>query len=401
MRLLLLSLLGFLLALLAGTLRPVVAQDEGLPADRYLTSVNFRILFGGVIIGKARVGSFQDSLNFIFDTGCGSMSLDSLTAERLKLISHGSSAFIHGVGGICPQRLIDSQSLHLGGITIDSLSMQVCNYDLLSSIYGEKIDGIIGYSFFSRYLVRVDYDSQKMEIYTRGPVVYPKGGFLLRPRLYGLPMLEGQMMDARAIRSRFYFDTGAGLCLLFSSSFTSDSAVFSPKRKKPVHIQGAGLGGKMRMQLTTLKNFSLGPFQFRQIPTYVFEDAYDVTSYPQLAGLIGNDLLRRFNLILNYDRSEIYILPNTAFDQPFDYSYSGVSIALIEGKIVVTDVMPESPAEKAGFREGDMVLAVNGDTKQDLQVYQGLLRTIGPRVKVLVQREGGAAMLSLKVTSIL
>ena len=401
MRLLLLSLLALLLALLAGTLRPVLAQDEGLPADRYLTTVRFRTLFGGVIIGKARIGSFQDSLNFIFDTGCGSMSLDSLTAERLKLIPHGSSAFIHGVGGICPQRLIDTQSLHLGSITIDSLSMQVCNYDLLSSIYGEKIDGIIGYSFFSRYLVRVDYDSQKMEIYTRGPVVYPKGGFLLRPRLYGLPMLEGQMMDARAIRSRFYFDTGAGLCLLFSSSFTSDSAVFSPKRKKPVHIQGAGLGGKMRMQLTTLKNFSLGPFQFRQIPTYVFEDAYDVTSYPQLAGLIGNDLLRRFNLILNYDRSEIYILPNEAFDQPFDYSYSGVSIALIDGKIVVTDVMPESPAEKAGFREGDMVLAVNGDTKQDLQVYQGLLRTIGPRVKVLVQREGGAAMLSLKVTSIL
>ena len=63
--------------------------------------------------------------------------------------------------------------------------------------------------------------------------------------------------------------------------------------------------------------------------------------------------------------------------------------------------MPESPAEKAGFKEGDMVLAVNGDTKQDLQAYQGLLRTIGPRVKVLVQRDGGVAMLSLKVTSIL
>ena len=397
MRLLLLSLL----ALIAGMLRPVAAQDEGLPADRYLTSVPFRILFGGVILGKARIDAFQDSLNFIFDTGCGSVSLDSLTAERLKLISHGSSAFIHGVGGIRPQRLVDSQSLHLGGITIDSLSMQVVDYDLLSSIYGEKIDGIIGYSFFSRYLVKVDYDSLKMDIYTRGPVVYPKGGFLLRPRMYGLPMLEGQMMDAREIRSRFYFDTGAGLCLLFSSSFTADSAVFSPKRKKPVHIQGAGLGGKMRMKLTTLRAFTLGPFQFRQIPTYVFEDAYDVTGYPQLAGLIGNDLLRRFNLILNYDRSEIHILPNAAYDQPFDYSYSGVAIALIGGKIVVTDVMPESPAEKAGFREGDMVLAVNGDTKQDLQVYQGLLRTIGPRVKVLVQRDGGVAMLSLKVTSIL
>ena len=156
------------------------------------------------------------------------------------------------------------------------------------------------------------------------------------------------------------------------------------------------------MQLTTLKNFSIGPFRFHQIPTYVFDDSYDVTNYPQLGGLIGNDLLRRFNLILNYARSEIYLVPNGSFDQPFDYSYNGVTIAMVGGKIVVTDVMKDSPAEKAGFREGDVVLEVNGDARQDMQAYQNLLRTIGPRVRVLVRREEGeVAELSLKVKSIL
>jgi len=383
-------------------LRPYHPGEDGLPASRYLTSIHFKVLFGGIIIGKARIDGFPDSLNFIFDTGCGSVSLDSTTAAGFGMVPRTSSAVIHGVGGICPQRLVDSQSLHLGDITIDSLSVQVCDYDILSSIYGEKIDGIIGYTLFSRYLVKVDYDKQRMDLYTRGPITYPRGGYLLKPRLFGLPMLEGQVADARDVRSRFYFDTGAGLCLLFSTSFATDSAVFSPKRKKPVRIQGAGLGGKTEMQLTTLRNFSLGPFRFRQIPTYIFEDAYDVTSYPQLAGLIGNDLLRRFNLILNYDRSEIYILPNESYGQPFDYSYSGISIARIGGKIVVTDVMTESPGEKAGFREGDVVLAINKDVGQDLQAYQAMLRTIGPKVKVLVQRESGdLVMLSLKVTSIL
>jgi hypothetical protein len=250
--------------------------------------------------------------------------------------------------------------------------------------------------------VKVDYDSLKMDVYTAGPVQYPKGGFLLKPQVYGLPMMVGQVNDARGINSRFFFDTGAGLCLLFSSHFTSDSAVFAPKRKKPVPTEGAGLGGKKEMQLTTLRTFSIGPFRFRQIPTYIFDDNCDVTAYPQLGGLIGNDLLRRFNLIVNYARSEIYILPNTTFDQPFDYSYSGVSIALIGGKIVVTDVMKGSPAEKAGFREGDAILEINGDSRQDVQIYQGLLRTIGPRIKVLVRRnEGEVAQLSLKVESIL
>lgn len=395
--------------------RPAVAQDEYaslqngydgrvpiLPTDRFLGSIRFRVLNGGVIIGKIRLGDFPDSLNFIFDTGCGSISLDSTTASRLKLLPRNTTHVVRGIGGMQQEALLDDMQLHFGRVVLDSVTMHVNDYDLLTSIYGEKVDGILGYTFFSRYLVRVDYDSCRLEIYSNGPVRYPKGGYLMKPYLVGLPMTEGRLSDGRDVNSRFYFDTGAGLCLLFSSSFTADSAIFGPKKKRPVRAEGAGLGGKKEMQLTTLKNFSIGPFRFRQIPTYVFDDNTDVTNYPQLGGLIGNDLLRRFNVILNYARSEIYLVPNGAYNQPFDYSYSGVTIALIGGKIVVTDVMKESPAARAGFREGDIVLKVNGDAGQDMQAYQTLLRTIGPRVRILVQREEGeVALLTMKVVSIL
>ena len=382
--------------------RMVVAQDDILPASRYITSIPFKLLDGGIIIGKARIGSSADSLNFIFDTGCGGISLDSSTAVQHRLVPWTSDQFIHGIGGVRPQRLLDGLTIRFPGLTLDSVVVQVSDYDLLSSIYGEKIDGIMGYGFFSRYLVKVDYDSSKMYVYEKGDISYPKGGFLLRPRLFRLPTLEGRLNDARAIQGRFYFDTGAGLCLLLSSDFSSDSVVFGPKRKKPVRTEAAGLGGKASMHLTTLKTFSLGPFHFRQIPTYIFDDSYDVTNYPELGGLIGNDLLRRFNLILNYDRSEIYILPNGNFHQPFDYSYSGITLGRIEGRIIVTGVMEESPAETAGFREGDIILAVNGDARQDMQYYQSALRTIGPRVKILVRRSDGSdAQLFLKVKSIL
>jgi hypothetical protein len=396
-RLLLLSLI------VPAFFRPAAAQDNDfLPPDRYLTSIRFTVLNGGIILGKVKLDSFPDSLNFIFDTGCGGASLDSATAAHFQLYPRESSGSVRGIAGKCPQRLLNNSRLTIGNLLVDSLSIQVNDYDVLSSIYGVKIDGLIGYSFFSRYLVRVDYDSCRLDVYTKGPIRYPAGGFLLRPRLFGLPMLEGHLADARTIKGRFYFDTGAGLCLLFSSNFTEDSAVFSPKRKKPVRTQGAGLGGKTEMQLTTLRTFSIGPFHFRQIPTYIFEDSYDVTSYPQLGGLIGNDLLRRFNLIINYPCSEIYILPNSSYRQPFDYSYSGVFIALIDGKVIVTDVMESSPAEKAGLKEGDTILEINGDKEQNIQVYQNLLRTIGPRVKVRVRRLSGEMSLCfLKVSSIL
>ncbi|HMI63559.1 MAG TPA: aspartyl protease family protein [Puia sp.] len=393
----------FYLLLLNTQPASVQAQEgAGLPGARYLTTIRFRLLDGGIILGKARIGTFTDSLNFIFDTGCGGISLDSTTADHLQLLPRTSDLFIHGIGGVRPQRLLDNFTLHLDGISLDSLAVQVSNYDILSSVYGEKIDGIIGYGFFSRYLVKVDYDSLKMEVYAKGEFSYPKGGFLLRPQLSHLPMLEGRLNDARDIQSRFYFDTGAGLCLLLSSVFTADSVVFGPKKKKAVRTEAAGLGGRASMQLTTLRNFSLGPFRFRQIPTYIFDDSYDVTNYPQLGGLIGNDLLRRFNLILNYERSEIYLVPNANFNQPFDYSYSGIMIARLEGKIRVVGVMEDSPAKKAGLQEGDIILAINGDTGQDMSTYQSLLRSMGPRVKILVRRNDGTdARLFMKVRSIL
>ena len=397
--------LYLILSLLTGVAAlSVRAQDieSGLPQKRYLSTLRFQVLNGGIILGKVKMNDFADSLNFIFDTGCGGVSLDSLTCSRLKLTPVPSPNMIRGIAGTCKQHILEGMRLSIAGVTLDSLTMQVNDYDILSTVYGVKIDGIVGFSFFSRYLVWVNYDSSIMDIYTKGSVKYPRGGYLLRPRLFGLPMLEGRLADARNINSRFYFDTGAGLCLLFSSEFTADSAVFGPRRKKPVPTQGAGLGGKADMRLTILKSFQLGPFHFRQIPTYIFDDPYDVTCYPQLGGLIGNDLLRRFNLIINYSKSEIYITPNGSYRQPFDYSYSGVNIGLVEGQVIVTDVMPGSPGDLAGLKEGDIILEINGNTHQDVQTYQNLLKTLGPKVKVRVRRSNGEdAMVAVKISSIL
>jgi len=161
------------------------------------------------------------------------------------------------------------------------------------------------------------------------------------------------------------------------------------------------LGGKIEMKLTTVRDFKLGPYRFKKVPTYIFDDNYNVTAYPYLGGLIGNDILRRFNIIINYDRRDIYLQPNTHFRDPFDYSYTGLGIYKIDGEVRVIDIMPGSPAEKAGFIPGDIIMAMNNNFSKNVQTYKNLMQNVGEKIKVLVLRENGPIILTLKVKSIL
>jgi C-terminal processing protease CtpA/Prc len=63
--------------------------------------------------------------------------------------------------------------------------------------------------------------------------------------------------------------------------------------------------------------------------------------------------------------------------------------------------MKGSPAEKAGFQPGDVILAMNSNFSRNIQTYKSLLQNVGEKIRVLVLREGSPQMITLKVGSIL
>jgi membrane-associated protease RseP (regulator of RpoE activity) len=193
---------------------------------------------------------------------------------------------------------------------------------------------------------------------------------------------------------------GAGVCMLLTRDFINDS-IFLNKKKKHWMKQGEGLGGKIDMELTVIKEIKLGPYRFRNVPVYIFDDEYNVTSYPYLGGLIGNDILRRFNVILNYAKNDFYLVPNTHYNDQFDYSYSGLELYLVEGMIIAGDVAKGSPAEAAGIKEGDQVIAIDKNFSQNLDQYKIALQAAKEKVKVFVRRNGELKEFEFKIRSIL
>lgn len=391
------------IALIACQLMPSLsrAQEEFIePPARLLTRFPFTQLSGGIIILRATLDKHPDTLNFILDSGSSGISLDSGTVSYLKLKPEPSDKTIRGIAGIRKVGFLYGRTLNFPGLAVEKLDFHVNDYSILTSVYGEQIDGIIGFSVLSRYIVKINYDSLKLEFWSQGTIRYPRGGYLIKPILSTLPVEFARVKDGATSTARFLHDIGAGICLMLSQDYVEDSAILSRKRKLWAK-EGEGVGGKIDMNMTVVKEFKLGPYRFRNVPTYVFDDIFNVTSYPYLGGIIGNDILRRFNTILNYAKRDIYLLPNSHFRDGFDYSYSGLELYYVDGSIIIGDVAKGSPAEDVGLQEGDVVVAINNNFSQNLNQYKLTLQGASEKVRIIVRRKGDLKQFDFRVKSIL
>ncbi|MBS1628100.1 MAG: aspartyl protease family protein [Bacteroidetes bacterium] len=389
------------LLLFCTTFHFLFSQEEFvLPQAKHITSFPFVLLNGGIIIIKAKIDAIPDSLNFVLDTGSGGISLDSSTTAEFKIPTKHSDRTIRGIAGLKQVDFAYQHSLKLPGLTIDNLDFHINDYELLTSVYGIKIDGIIGFSFIRKYVVYIDYDNYKIEVYNPGSIKYPRGGYLMSPQFSTLPMQNFIVKDEIPVLTKLIFDTGAGLCALFSQDFITDNALISKKRKL-YPTQAEGLGGKKLMNTTVIKEVVIGPYKFKKVPVYIFSDEYNVTNYPFLGGLIGNDLLRRFNVILNYPEQKIYLKPNSHFADAFDYSYTGLGIYLINDVVTVIDIIPGSPGDKAGFKKNDIIFSIDNKISKNIQAFKTTIQNVGKKTKVVVLRNGKPISLILQTQNIL
>ena len=370
------------------------------PSAKLLTRFTFKQYTGGVIIVQGLLPGVPDSLNFILDTGSGGISLDSTTCADFQLPIKPSDTTINGIGGMKKVSFLFNQTLNLHGLQVKNLNFHVNNYEVLTSVYGEKIDGIIGYSFLSRYIVTIDYDSLKISVYQPGKMRYPQGGHLLKPVFTSLPIQFMTVKDRIKLGYNFYIDTGAGLCVLLSDKFVKDSSLLLKKRK-PVITGAEGIVGRLQMQLTVIKELKVGPYRFKNVPAYIYQDDYNVLNYPFTAGLLGSEILRRFNIIINYPKREIHLLPNNKYLEVFDYSYTGFSFYAIDGQIVVEDVIKNSPADLAGIKIGDEVIAVGNLFNLNIQAYKQALQSPNSKIKLILRRNENLITINFKTSSIL
>lgn len=109
-------------------------------------------------------------------------------------------------------------------------------------------------------------------------------------------------------------------------------------------------------------------------------------------GIIGNQILNRFEVTIDYINEKLYLEPEKNFKKKFQYDKSGLIIAASGANLnvfTVVDIIAGSPAEQAGVQIGDEIKTINGLPTSFLHLFditKRLRKRAGKRVRLVIKR---------------
>jgi hypothetical protein len=197
--------------------------------------------------------------------------------------------------------------------------------------------------------------------------------------------------DSSSMFAKLMIDTGASHALVLNHD--SDTMISIPSRNIRAKL-GRGLAGDIEGYLARINALEISDYQLKDV-IVSFPDTemfLDTLVFRDRNGSIGGEILRKFNVVFDYFRGKLHLKKNFKFSAPFEYNMSGLEI-VAEGRdldiFVVYDVQDGSSAEGAGVLAGDIIIELNGLTKEKLsltRIYNILNSKEGKRVTMIVAR---------------
>lgn len=109
---------------------------------------------------------------------------------------------------------------------------------------------------------------------------------------------------------------------------------------------------------------------------------------PVSDGLIGFDVLRRFNVISNESGQQVWTMPNSQLNDIQMDDRAGMSLYIWrKGSYVIREIDPAGPAYRAGLRDFDVVVEHHGEGGLSGLAW-AMTREPGKTAAVVVEREG-------------
>ena len=394
--------------------------------------VNFQLINNLIIIPLEVNGA---KLSFILDSGVSKPILFNLSDQDSIQLNSVSEITINGLGEGKPIKALSSKGNRFKLKKIQNYNQLL--YVVLdksmnfSPSLGIPIHGIIGYDLFRDFVVDINYSNRVIRFYD--PEHY-KPRKSKRQRTLPISVarsksyIDGEIHinEDQNVPVKLLVDTGSSDAIWL---FKDEEKGIGIPEKNYDDFLGKGLNGNIFGKRTKINSIKIADFSLNNAKA-AFPNMESFNSIKNLGdrnGSIGGEILRRFNIVFNYPKNTVTLRKNAYFNHPFHYNMSGIELQhnglryiaeriadargvvkneersfgdvqiLLENRtrlslvpeIIVSGIRAGSPAEEAGLKEGDVILAVNGKRVHQYklqEVMKMMNEKEGKRVRLLIER---------------
>ncbi|PTX08261.1 PDZ domain-containing protein [Sphingobacterium faecium] len=296
----------------------------------------------------------------------------------------------------------------------------------ISSRIGVEVNGILGSRFFSDYRIEFDFLKKRIKVFPNEntPKSWSKLTILAIEVIGSRPFVKiSVQQDNLEINGKALIDMGNSDAVLLLKNRLKDYEVRPPFISDYI---GQGFNGEIYGLRNRIKKLTIGPFQmsFPLVAYPEFESVQNAKIVNERIGSIGNELLRRFKIIFDYPNKQIYLSKNRNFDKFYYLNMSGLEIVhngmkwekqevpvtlkrddskdinfnnklqfkfVLKPLFKIDMVREASPAQLAGLRRDDKILAVNGKSVSayTLEDLTNLMKSEeGKEITMKIERNG-------------
>jgi hypothetical protein len=282
------------------------------------------------------------------------------------------------------------------------------NASNISQVIGESIHGILSASLFSQYFIEIDFKHHWLILHEKGYEI-PNTFKSIDIDIYkNKPYLKVNINNNSSTSQlmNLLLDTGASLSLLMYSD--SATLVSMPDKIIPGYL-GSGLGGMLTGYVGKINSMKFDSFLLPGVITHFLKIQTPIGRTESLIknGLIGNQILDKFTIILDYQNEKLFVRPNKNYKEVLEYDKSGMLV--ISGgsdlqSFYIAYIVPNTPASESGLQENDQIIKINGwpVAFYSLSKINSLLQgKAGKKITLKVRRDGKKMKFSFVLRSLI
>lgn len=290
-----------LLLLLAQT---YIVLGQNTEHQNHKDSIPFVLTAHNNITIKAQLND-QDSVVLMLHTAANDLSLIEASTDSLKTLKWSEEEEVQSWGGTSSSRFSAVNTLSINQLSWDSISIWE------SQRSGPETDGKFGLNLFSDQYVEINFESSFVVLHHSKP--HNLASYEKLPLIYedGLMFVEGIChIGEEAISNRYLIHSGYAGSVLLDDQFVADHQIAEQIEITSEQELKDSYGNIIKTKKGKLAGFQIGQQLYQEIAVGFFEGALG----RQKISVIGGDILKRFNLIIDPERTYIYIKANELKD---------------------------------------------------------------------------------------